>query len=108
MPILRRAASLALAVWLTCASARAQPAPELKAPVAQTSTQVAYPAGGQGDAVVELELVIEKDGSVSSVTVVAGAEPFAEQARTTALAWRFEPAQRDDVAVRARTRARVE
>jgi hypothetical protein len=56
---------------------------------------------------VVLELVVEKDGSVSSATVVEGAEPFAEQARTAALTWRFTPAQRGDTPVVARIRARV-
>jgi len=107
MPIYFRAASLWLAVWLTCASIRAQTPQELVPPVAQTSTDVAYPPGAQGDAEVELELVIEKDGSVSSATALSGGEPFAEQARAAALGWHFLPARRGDVPVRARTRARV-
>jgi hypothetical protein len=68
---------------------------------------VAYPAGAEGDASVELELIVEKDGSVSSATPVEGVAPFAEQARAAALTWRFVPAQRDHRPVVARIRARV-
>jgi TonB family protein len=109
MHIFRRivAVGVWLAVLLACVSARAQVPPDLTPPVAQSSTDVPYPAGAEGDAAVLLELVIEKDGSVSSATVVEGNEPFAEQARTTALTWRFAPAQRGDTPVAARIRARV-
>jgi TonB dependent receptor/Gram-negative bacterial TonB protein C-terminal len=104
-----RAAGLCLAVVLACASARAQPAPPaLTPPVVQSSTDVPYPEGAEGDAAVVLELVIESDGSVSSATVVDGLEPFAEQARVAALAWRFLPAQRGDTQVAARIPARVD
>jgi TonB family protein len=68
---------------------------------------VPYPEGARGDAAVVLELVVEKDGSVSSATVVEGVEPFAERARSAVLAWHFSPARRDDEAVAARVRARV-
>ena len=97
----------ALAVLLTCASAVAQVVPELTPPLAQSSTDVPYPPGAEGDAAVVLELIVEKDGSVSSATAVEGTEPFAEQARTAALTWRFTPAQRDHTPVAARIRARV-
>jgi TonB family protein len=102
-----RAASVWLAVLLACASVRAQAAPELTPPVAQGSTDVPYPAGAEGDAAVVLELVVEKNGSVSGAKVLEGAEPFAEQARGAALTWRFEPAQREHKPVAARIRARV-
>lgn len=82
--------------------------PPLTAPVARSSTEVSYPPGAEGDASVVLELVIEKDGSVSSTAVIEGIEPFAEQARRAALGWRFEPALRGGTPVRARTRAKVE
>jgi hypothetical protein len=108
MPILFRAVSVSLAVLLTCGPPlRAQTPLELVPPSAIGSTEVPYPEGGEGDAAVVLELVVEKDGSVSSATVVEGAEPFAEQARITALTWRFTPAQRDNNIVAARIRARV-
>lgn len=103
----RSAAGFCLAAWLSCAHAAAQPATDLVPPVAQSSTDVPYPDGAEGDAAVELELVVTKDGSVASARVVEGAEPFAELARTTALTWRFLPAQRSGVPVAARIRARV-
>jgi TonB family protein len=101
------AASVGLAALLACASVRAQTTRKLTAPVAQSSTAVAYPEGAQGDAEVVLELVVEANGSVSSATVVEGAAPFAEPARAAALTWRFAPAERDGTPVAARIRARV-
>jgi TonB family protein len=101
------ASGVLLAVLLTCATASAQRTPELVAPVPQSSTDVPYPPGARGDAAVVLELVVEKDGSVSSATVVEGDAPFTEQARTTALTWRFAPAQRQGQPIAARIRARV-
>jgi TonB family protein len=107
MPSFLRAASVALIVLLTSAAAHAEPAPNLTPPVPLGSTEVPYPAGGENDAEVVLELVVAADGSVSSATVVEGVEPFAEQARSAALTWRFVPAKRDQVPVAARVRARV-
>jgi hypothetical protein len=102
-----RVAGRCLAVLLTCATAVAEQALELLPPVARGSTDVPYPVGAEGDAAVVLELVVEKDGSVSSATVIEGAAPFAEQARTAVLTWRFTPAQRDRQPVAARIRAHV-
>ena len=107
MLIFLRAAGHCLAVLLTCATAVAEQASELLPPVVQGSTDVPYPEGAEGDAAVVLELVVEKDGSVSSATVVEGSPPFAERARTAVLAWHFAPAQRDHQPVAARIRARV-
>src|SRR3954468_17937641 len=69
--------------------ARAQGAPPLMPPVPQSGTDVVYPAGAAGDAVITLELVIEADGRVASAVVLDGAEPFAEQARRAAVGWTF-------------------
>ena len=88
-------------------SARAQETSALTPPVPQSSTEVAYPASATGDAVVKLELVVEADGTVSTVVVVDGSEPFADQARRAALAWTFKPARRADRPVAARIRAQV-
>jgi hypothetical protein len=107
MFIFLRAAGVCLAVLLTCASAQAQEIANLTPPIAQSSTDVPYPEGASGDATVLLELVVEKDGSVSSAAVVEGEEPFAEQARSAALSWRFTPAQRGHQPVAARIRASV-
>ena len=110
-------AVLSLAAFLTWSSATGAqvepakapaPAPALIPPLAQGSTDVPYPKGAQGDAVVSLELTVEKDGTVSRAVVTEGAEPFAEQARQAVLAWRFAPALRADTPVAARIHARVE
>ena len=107
MSIFLRAVGVRLLLMLTCVTAIARGEPELVPPVARGNTEVPYPAGAAGDATVVLELVVEKDGSVSSATVVEGSEPFAEQARTQALGWQFTPARRGDQPVAARVRARV-
>lgn len=108
MSIFLRATRVLLAASLTCSHVVAQSASSLTPPVAQTSTDVPYPAGAEGDAKVVLELVVERDGRVSSARVVEGAEPFAAQARAAALGWRFSPARRDETPVSARIRAQVE
>lgn len=95
-----------LLTWTT--PALAQPSPALSPPVAQGSTDVPYPAGGEGDATVLLELVVETGGTVSRVEVIEGAEPFADQARRAVVTWQFLPARRGDTPVAARIRARVE
>src|SRR5882672_9473175 len=107
-----RLAPLSLAIWLAVLTASSAvvaqvPAP-LISPVATGTTDVPYPPDASGDAVVLVELVVEKDGTVSSAQVIDGAEPFAEHARTAVLAWRFTPARRGDTPVAARIRARVE
>lgn len=108
MAILARVAGIALAVFLLSSlSAFAQNLPAPSAPVPDGSTDVPYPPGAVGDATVVLELIVEKDGSVSRATVLEGSEPFAEHARAAVLAWRFVPARRGDVAVAARIRAQV-
>jgi TonB family protein len=84
------------------------PVPSLAPPIVQGRTDVPYPKGGQGDAIVLLELTIENNGTVSRAVVAEGVEPFAEQARQAVLGWRFTPALRGGNAVGARIRARVE
>ena len=108
MPVLVRAAPLLLAASLLCtARGSAQDLPELVAPEPVSSTDVPYPAGAAGEATVVLELVVERDGSVSSADVVEGSAPFAEQARGAVLGWRFLPARRGEVTVAAKIRAKV-
>src|SRR5258708_5502875 len=105
MPLSLRAAGVILAVLLAWTrSALAQDTSALSPPVAQSSTDVPYPADGQGDAVVLLELLVDKDGSVARALVIEGVEPFAEQARRAALTWRFVPAHRGASPVAARIR----
>jgi len=60
-----------------------------------SSSDVPYPAGATGDAVVVLKLTIGADGGVRSVLWVAGDEPFVGVAVEATLKWRFEPANRD-------------
>jgi hypothetical protein len=92
---------------MTAARAAIADPPTLKAPVAVETPAVAYPEDGEGDAVVVLELLVGLDGSVESVGVLEGEEPFASAAKRAALAWRYQPAQREGSPVRARIRARV-
>lgn len=89
-------------------TASAQDADELTPPVVQSPTEVPYPPGASGDAVVTLELIVTEDGTVSQAEVVEGEEPFATQARMSVLEWRFTPARRGTTAIAARIRARVE
>jgi TonB family protein len=113
----RRAGLLILSgllLWSTSATGQDTPAvqvkppvPALTPPVVQSSTDVSYPPGANGDAVVLLELTVETDGTVSNAVVLDGAPPFADQARRTVLAWRFEPARRGSTSVAARIHARV-
>jgi TonB family protein len=108
MSIPARAACVVLAAFLiSTPPALAQDLTALSAPVPESSTDVPYPPGAAGDATVVLELVVEKDGTVSRAAVLEGSEPFAEHARTAVLGWRFVPAHRGGVAVAARIRAQV-
>ena len=108
MPVSFRAACVMLAVLLTCTlSAAAEELPALTPPVPEGGTEVPYPPGGEGNARVVLELIVAKDGSVSSASAVEGAEPFAEHARRAVLGWHFVPAQRGNVAVVARIRVQI-
>jgi hypothetical protein len=100
--------AMCLAVLMASSTVMAQVAAPLTPPVAPGNTDVPYPPNASGPAVVLIELVVEKDGAVSSALVITGAEPFAEQARTAVLTWRFAPARRGDTPVAARIRARVE
>jgi TonB-dependent Receptor Plug Domain/Gram-negative bacterial TonB protein C-terminal len=84
------------------------PPPSPTSPVVQGSTEVPYPPGANGDAVVLLELTVETDGTVSNATAIDGVEPFAGQARRAVLAWRFLPARRGGTPIAARIRARVD
>lgn len=76
-------------------------------PVAPNSTNVPYPPGASGDALVLLELTINADGTVSNAVVIDGVEPFADQARQSVLAWRFQPALRGSTPIAARIRAQI-
>ena len=83
------------------------PKSALVAPVRLDSEAVPYPDGAQGDATVVLELEIEQDGRVGTATVREGHAPFDNAARTAAIEWRFAPATRNGLPVRARVLAKV-
>lgn len=71
------------------------------------SAPVIYPAGATGSATVLLELVIDRDGGVTSVDVLSGDEPFADAAAQAAAGWQFSAATRGGQAVPARIRFEV-
>jgi TonB family protein len=75
---------------------------EITAPEVIESVPAVYPPGVSAAAHVVLEAVIAEDGSVSTVDVRAGDEPFASAARHAVERWRFEPARRSGLPVRAR------
>jgi TonB family protein len=81
--------------------------PEIVPPVPLSELSAAYPEQGNGDAVVVLTLTVEPDGSVSGVSASQTQEPFSSQAVQAAQAFRFRPATRDGVAVRARIRVEI-
>ncbi len=101
----------AVALLISCPlfvfPARGDVSPIIEPPSPVTSIQVPYPTGAQGDASVELELVVGKDGAVSSVRVVSGHSPFTEACEMAARGWRFVPAKRGGVEVAARIRIAV-
>ncbi len=69
--------------------------------------EVPYPEGAHGDAVVELELVVGADGAVVTSSVKSGDPPFAEAARFGAESFRFTPATKNGLSVRARILVRL-
>ncbi len=79
----------------------------VRAPIGVETPSAPYPRGATGDALVVLELEVAEDGTVVKALVREGTEPFAEIARRTTLGWRFEPATRNGIPVRARVLARV-
>ncbi|HEX9296381.1 MAG TPA: TonB family protein [Polyangiaceae bacterium] len=83
------------------------PQPEIAVPARLGAEPVPYPAGAEGDAVVVLEIEIEKDGTVGNVVVKEGLPPFDEAARLAARAWRFTPATRNGLPIRARVLAKI-
>src|SRR6478736_4420982 len=105
--------ALALSLDPGVASAQAKtpaasPEREIVPPKPLTDLNVAYPAQGSGDAIVVLTLTVETDGAVSHVAAAQANEPFSSQAVNAAQGWRFQPALRSGVAVRARIRVQIE
>jgi hypothetical protein len=99
--------ALAVTCW-SPTNARAEDArPDIAPPVQIDPVPPAYPTGATGDATVILELEIERDGTVGNVSVREGATPFSEVARISAKEWRFSPATRNGLPIRARIMAKV-
>jgi TonB family protein len=87
--------------------ARAQSEPSIVAPRLTETPEVPYPADARGDAVVELELTVARDGSVAEARVATGLEPFSAAALEAARRFHFVPATRDGKAVVAKIRFEV-
>jgi TonB family protein len=102
----------AFAMMATAEPAYAQqpvppPRHALEPPKLHGEATAPYPEGATGDTIVTLRLTVEADGSVSEAIVDEGGEPFAAAALTAANRWRFDPATRDGVPVRARIRVEI-
>jgi len=95
-------------VALVPGSAWAQPAaePVLERP-RPLEVSADYPDGAEGNASVVLVLVINKQGTVDSVEVAEGDEPFAGAARAATARWTFAPATRDGLPAVAQIRFQV-
>ena len=104
--LLVASATLGVAAPAT-AQGPAESQPELVPPRLVAGEQVAYPEGAHGDAVVTLTVVVNRDGSVRSVTPSSGDEPFASAAAEAVRAYRFEPATRNGQPVAATIRFEV-
>lgn len=88
-------------------TAQAQSASSITPPSPLGSIEVPYPEGAHGDTEVQLELLIAEDGSVASCAIREGGPPFAEAARLAAEGFRFQPALRNGIPVRARIALRI-
>ena len=109
--MLRRVKRCGAAGWLlgvVCVLATASAvAAELVKPRLLDSVEATYPVGAHGDAQVELAVLIGEDGRVTEVEVRSGEQPFAAAARAAVAAWKFAPAMRDNVPVKARVLLKV-
>ncbi len=112
-----RVAPIALALVLSGAAgavraqepppeARAAPAP-IAPPRPLTPLTASYPDGAAGDARVVVVITVNADGTVRSVAIDEGEEPFAAAALAASSAWRFEPATRAGAPVAAKVRAEI-
>ncbi len=105
---------LLIAALLGAGHVAAQPVPDpavtapvLVAPKAISDTLVVYPEGARGGATVVLTLVVDRAGKVASAVPNQVDEPFSSRAVESALAWLFEPATRNGVAIVAKIRVEV-
>jgi TonB family protein len=93
--------------WASVARAQEATTRDVVPPIRLDDEPIPYPEGARGDTVVTLELEIEKDGTVGGVVVRDGAPPFDDAARIAARAWRFSPAMRNGLPIRARILGKV-
>jgi TonB family protein len=96
---------LGVIVLLATVSAVAEDA--IVKPKLLDSVEASYPEGASGDAQVELAVLIGEDGRVSEIDVRSGEEPFRSAATAAVEHWRFSPAMRDNVPVKARVLLKV-
>ncbi|HWZ89613.1 MAG TPA: TonB-dependent receptor [Polyangiaceae bacterium] len=87
--------------------ASAEGAPGIAAPVRVDDADAIYPSGAHGEASVSLELEIAEDGTVGKARVTEGSEPFASAALRAAENFRFTPATRNGIPIRARILAKI-
>jgi TonB family protein len=117
-PIARRLWVRALTISAVLgAPARAEPAPvnstsdvdafKIVPPRLVSAPSIPYPAGAEGDAVVVLAITVKTDGTVRSVRVIDGEEPFLAAAVQLAPSFRFEPATRNGRAISATIRFEI-
>ncbi|MBI5532135.1 MAG: TonB-dependent receptor [Deltaproteobacteria bacterium] len=86
----------------------ASPAPtNITPPVLLTKPMVSYPKGAHGDGRVVLAITVNADGTVRTVRVMGGEEPFASAAAGAARTWQFDAASRDGQPVAAVIRFEV-
>jgi len=103
----RLGSSAAACFALLALVARVASADGIEPPRVLGEAAVEYPAGGHGEAVVILDLLVQPDGTVGDVRVVAGASPFLRVALDAAKGFAFEPARRGGHPLAARVRIEV-
>ncbi|XXX78365.1 TonB-dependent receptor [Sorangium sp. So ce134] len=73
-----------------------------------SAPEAPYPPGATGDASIVLLVTVDAKGSVREAAPIEQHEPFSSAAVRAALAYRFEPATRNGVAVAAKIRMQVD
>jgi hypothetical protein len=94
-------------VLLVPGRALAQPADVVR-PELISGPDAPYPDDAHGDTSVLLELDLAEDGTVTAARTREGEPPFEAVARVTVLSWRFSPATRNGIPIRARILARID
>ncbi|MGA7119397.1 MAG: TonB family protein, partial [Polyangiaceae bacterium] len=84
------------ALSIAIVPAAALSAPDIVPPRRLDAAPVPYPADGNGDASVDLVIVVDPVGAVTDVHVRRGTPPFSNAAVEAVKTWRFAPATRDD------------